>query len=876
MYSNQIRRDFIKYFVAQGHRHLPSSSVVPHKDPTLLFCNAGMNQFKNYFLGIDESPTSRVVTSQKCIRVGGKHNDLENVGHTSRHLTLFEMLGNFSFGDYFKEEAIRFAWEISLNVLKLDLDRLWVSVFEEDDEAYELWRKYLPEKKIVRLGAADNFWQMGDVGPCGPCSELLFDRGSLFGDAKNPYEDKNGERFFEFWNLVFMQFNKERNGGLSALPRPSVDTGMGLERIVSLKMGVNSVFETDILRALITRTEEHFKLNYNEQNAEHKAAFHVIVDHLRSLSFAIGDGAQPSNLDRGYVLRKILRRAVRYGRMLGAQNPFLAEIFPTLIELMGEDYPELKESEQKIKEILTLEEEAFLRTLKRGGNLLNQVIKKSRNNQSQVISGEDAFLLKDTYGLPIDEIKLMAKDNQLTVDISRFETLEEEAKALSKKTHKTVSQEVSDDFYKDFLEKNPPTQFVGFEVDDHQAKVLGILHEGQWVAALLEDQEGTILLNKTPFYPEKGGQVGDQGSLHSTLTEFEVLDTQAPYPGLIAHHGKVKRGNVKVGHELIAEINRERRRKIEANHTTTHLLHWALEKVLGEHIRQAGSLVDADSLRFDVSHHKAITEEQCVEVENLINARIRENRPVSIYEITYQEAQKKTGIKQFFGEKYGLQVRVVDIDYSKELCGGCHVRATGEIGLVRLTKETSVAAGVRRIEAVSGQAALEFCRDSQKELVEHAKMLKTTPQKLGEKLGQLICDHKNLQEHIKTLAKERNSHIIHSLLNDKKQINHIHWITTIITIPKEELRDLVLQLSEACESGVFTIASHQGDEVNIVIAVTKDLINKGLSAKDILTACIAPIHGKGGGKAEFAQAGGIHPHRIPDVFELIKHYLFRL
>ena len=876
MLSTQIRRNFIKYFVEAQHRHLPSSSVVPHNDPTLLFCNAGMNQFKSYFLGKEEPPTNRAVTSQKCIRVGGKHNDLENVGHTTRHLTFFEMLGNFSFGDYFKEEAISFAWEVVQKVLELNLDKIWVSVYEDDEESYELWKKHVPTSRIARLGAADNFWQMGDVGPCGPCAELLYDRGAEFGNAKDPSEDALGERFFEFWNLVFMQYNKERDGTLRPLPKPSVDTGMGLERIVSLKMGVDTVFEGDLLRALISKCEDQFKLKYEDQNKEHKAAFNVIADHLRCLSFAIADGAQPSNIERGYVLRKVLRRAVRYARMLGSQKPFMAKVLPELVHLMGEDFPELKKSEDKIAEILTLEEEAFIRTLKKGGNLLNQVIKKSKDDKSKLISGDDAFLLKDTYGLPVDEIKLMAKDNHLTVDISRFTELEKQAKELSKKTHKTALQEVSDDFYSEFLKEKAPSKFCGFDKVHIQAKVLGIIYNDQWVDQISTDQKGSIVLDKTVFYPEKGGQVGDSGTLHTGDVLFDVYDTQSPFNDLIVQHGKMSSGEIKVGDTLTADLNENRRKKIEANHSATHLLHWALQKVLGEHIRQAGSLVGEKRLRFDFSHHKALTPEKLIEIEDLINEKIRENPALTTYELTYQEAQKKTEIKQFFGEKYGLTVRVVDIDYSKELCGGCHVDALGEIGFFKILKESSIAAGIRRIEAATGQTAIDSSRESENMLTDLAKSLKTIPLKFSEKLSQLVNDHKNLQEHLKSLSKERNTHLIEKFLNEKVEVNKVPIITGVAPVSKKELRDFVLQMGQKLPSGICVICAYEGDDVSVVAYASKDLIDKKISAKDVLSASIEPINGKGGGKPDFAQAGGNNPHNIPQVFENVKQYLTEL
>lgn len=872
MLSSQIRKAFIKYFVEKGHRHLPSSSVVPHDDPTLLFCNAGMNQFKSYFLGKEEPPNPRAVTSQKCIRVGGKHNDLENVGHTTRHLTFFEMLGNFSFGDYFKKEAIDFAWEVSLKVFELDLDRLWVSVFEEDDETFELWRKYLPEKKIVRIGAADNFWQMGDVGPCGPCTELFFDRGKEFGDIDSPATDVHGERYFEFWNLVFMQYNKVRDGQLKPLPKPSVDTGMGIERLVSLKMGVDTVFETDILRALISKVEDHFKVKYTDQSQDYKAAFCVIADHLRSLAFAIADGATPSNVDRGYVLRKVLRRAVRYGRMLGAQKPFLASILPELVHHMHDDFPEIKKSQEKIKEILNLEEEAFLKTLRRGGNLLNQVIKKSKESKQHLISGEDAFLLKDTYGLPLDEIQLVAKDSHLTIDIDQFRQLEKKAKEISKQVHQSAAQEVSNDFYKEFSETHSATNFCGYDHTHCQAKIIGIVQGDKWTDSISNSSEGLIILDKTPFYAEKGGQVGDRGRIENGESVFEVRNTTSPFSGIVVHSGKIGEGSIKVGDVVQAKIDTKRRLKIAANHTATHLLHWALQKVLGEHIRQAGSLVEATRLRFDFSHHKALTPEQICEIEDLVNHKIRENNSVESYEISYQEAQKKSEIKQFFGEKYGLEVRVVDMDFSKELCGGNHAKRVGDLGVFKIAKESSIAAGVRRIEALTGQEAINYMREKENELVAFAKILNTTPAKFSEKLSQLLSDHKNLEEHIKHLLKQRNANLIEKFLSEKQEINNVPFYKGVVNLPKKELRDFVLQMGEM-QKGVFFICSHEGENVSAVVHVSKDFSNEKISAKDLLSASIDPISGKGGGKAEFAQAGGANPKNIPHVFQKAQKYL---
>src|SRR3989344_5962832 len=602
MFSQDLRRAFLKYFKTQEHRIVPSSPVIPHDDPTILFTNAGMNQFKDVFLGNSKRDYTKAATTQKCVRVGGKHNDLDNVGHTSRHLTFFEMLGNFSFGDYFKKEAIGYAWDVTLHVFGFDPKKIWVSVFKEDEEAFQLWEKHLPAERIVRFGEKENFWSMGDTGPCGPCSELLYDRGETYGPARNPKEDLSGERYLEFWNLVFMQYSRDASGRMDPLPKKSIDTGSGLERVVSLKIGVDTVFQTDVLRGLIAQVEQVSGKAYDEKNTHLAPAFHVIADHIRSLSFAIADGVQPSNTDRGYVLRKILRRAVRYGRTLGLQRPFLAGLLPRLISSMGEDFPELKGAENRITEILTLEEEAFIRTLQRGGQLLGQVIERSQK-EAQKITGEDAFKLKDTYGFPLEEIQLIAKDENLDVDLKRFQELEDEAKNKSRKAHKTEAQKFDPNFFADFTK----THFDGYQHTSTESKLLGIVMGGQFVSHIESGQEGILLLDKTPFYPEMGGQVGDTGEIEKGTNAFQVYDTTAPFPGVIAHLGKMGSGTLKKNDQVVASIDVKRRVEIRNNHTATHLLHWALQKVLGPHIKQAGSLVDPKRLRFDFSHHKPVS-----------------------------------------------------------------------------------------------------------------------------------------------------------------------------------------------------------------------------------------------------------------------------
>jgi len=862
MLSQEIRRAFLNYFKGQGHTIVPSSPVVPHDDPTLLFINAGMNQFKDVFLGQSKREYTRATTTQKCIRVGGKHNDLENVGHTSRHLTFFEMLGNFSFGDYFKKEAIGYAWDVTCNVFGFDPEKVWVSVYKDDDEAFAMWEKHLPSKRIVRFGEKENFWAMGDTGPCGPCSELLYDRGEIYGDAKSPKEDLSGERYLEFWNLVFMQFSKDISGKMEPLPKQSIDTGAGLERVVSLRMGVNDVYQTDILRSLIAQVEEISGKKYTGE-----APFHVIADHIRSLSFAMADGVQPSNTDRGYVLRKILRRAVRYGRMLGLQKPFLAQVFPRLVSLMGEDFIELKTARARIEEILTLEEESFIRTLTRGGQLLGQVIERSKEKEK--ISGEDAFKLKDTYGFPLEEVLLIAKDEHLSVDLARFEQLDEEAKEKSRKAHKTATQAFDQNFFSDFTKTHKPSVFEGYQKSDLEAHVMGMVVDGRFTDEIVEGQEGLIILDKTPFYAEMGGQVADTGM----IGKFQVYDCTAPFPGVIAHLGKMGAGKISKNEKVHAAIDAKRRQEIQNNHTATHLLHWALQKVLGPHIKQAGSLVDDKRLRFDFSHHKAISSEELREIENLVNEKIRTDQAVSVYELKFDEAQKRTDIKQFFGEKYGEKVRVIDIDFSKELCGGTHTSRVGTIGLCKVTKESSIAAGVRRLEAVSGHYAEMWVQQEEDLLQSVAKQLKSTVQMIPEKLQALLDENKLLSQELKVFRKGQLKLLLEKCLSHKEHVGSINLIAMEVQMETEDMTEFANDLIQQMKSGVVALGVNVGERCQLLIAVSPDLVAKQISAAGLIKEAAPLIKGGGGGKQNLAQAGGKDPHGLPKALDKIRQIL---
>lgn len=873
MLTQSIRRQFIEYFKSKGHATVASSPVIPHDDPTLLFTNAGMNQFKEIFLGKNSRDYKRAVTCQKCIRAGGKHNDLDNVGHTTRHLTFFEMLGNFSFGDYFKKDAISFAWEVSTQILGFDPERIWPTVFRDDDEAFELWTAHVPSHRITRLGEKDNFWEMGDTGPCGPCSELYYDRGSDFGPAACLAEDPDGERYLEFWNLVFMQFNRQPDKTLVALPNPSIDTGAGLERIISLKMNVDSLFLTDIFQGLIHKIEEISGKRYVHTDEKLAPAFRVISDHLRSLSFAIADGAQPSNVERGYVLRKILRRAVRYGRMLGLDEPFLGKVLPRLVELMSSDYPELVTAQHKIAEILHTEEEAFLRTLQRGGNMLSQVIQRTEKHH-KLISGEDAFKLKDTYGLPLEEIFLFAKDNHFTVDLRQYEILEQQARERSRRQPKTSQQTADQSLFSQLASKHGETTFTGYFEKSNNAQILAIIKEGSLVQEVSTGEEALILLDKTPFYAEMGGQVGDKGSISHASNFFQVNDAQSPYKGLTVHAGKLIEGVLKTGNTVQTSINHARRQQIANNHTATHLLHWALHEVLGEHVRQAGSVVDEERLRFDFSHHKPLTPQELAAIETLVNEKIRSNDEVKWYEIPYEQVQNQPKIRQFFGDKYGKIVRVVDINnYSQELCGGTHTVRTGDMGLFVIQKEGSIAAGVRRLEALTGQAAIDHLKNFEQTLIQIADLVKTKPVQLQDRLTKLMEENKVQAHEIKKLRQASLHEIIASLINNIETVNGIPLIITELSLNTEELRQCAEELISKLKTGIVILAAKDENRCQFLFRISDDIVKKGIDAVSLVKAIAPIIEGSGGGKPNNAQAGGKAPHKLLEAFNKIREHL---
>ncbi len=863
MLSDSLRKKFLHYFEKKGHRVFPSAPVIPFQDPSLLFINAGMNPFKDIFLGKELPKTKRAASSQKCIRAGGKHNDLENVGHTSRHLTFFEMLGNFSFGDYFKKEAIAYAWEVATEILEIEVEKIWVTVFEKDEESLELWKPFLPFSRIVKMGEKDNFWSMGDIGPCGPCSELLFDRGEKFSSAKNPLEDEKGERFFEFWNLVFMENQKQASGELIELPSKSIDTGVGLERLALLKMGVDNVFETDILQALIQAIVKVTRIPFS---SEKKSCFYVIADHIRSLSFAIADGACPSNLDRGYVLRKILRRAVRYGRQLGLKAPFLSDLVTPLVNLMGEAYPEIKQSSNRIEEILYQEEESFLKTLQKGGDILQSILESSK--KEGFLSGKDAFKLKDTYGLPLEEIRLMAHDYQLKVDTKEFEHLEKKARELSQKAHWKKREHICQGLS---FSEIPPTVFTGYQEKEEFSPIGGILKEGKWVLSLEEGEEGVLFLEKTPFYAEMGGQVGDTGHITKKQAGFLVEDTKAFSKNWIGHVGRVEKGSFCVQDSVKALFDYSRRIKIQNNHTATHLLHWALQKVLGEHIKQAGSLVEEKRFRFDFSHHKTISTLELFKIELLIQEKICENLAVSTYEIPYKQAQKDPHIKQFFGDKYEERVRVVDMFFSKELCGGTHTSFTGTIGTVKVVKESSIAAGTRRIEAVTAVEAQNFIQEREKLLYRIAEQLKTPPSKLELKIFSLIEEKEGLEKQVKKSLQSLQKELAKKLQEKVFSQKGFSLICEEVDFPPSELMALSEEASKGLSPSVIILGSKKDLSCLIVARISQAL--SCFDARELLQKIAPLIQGGAGGKKTFAQAGGKKGENLSTALSKLKQDL---
>ncbi len=872
MTGSEIRESFLKYFESKGHTVVKSASIIPETDPTLLFVNAGMVPFKNVFLGLEERPYKRATSCQKVFRVSGKHNDLDNVGYTPRHHTFFEMLGNFSFGDYFKKEAIEFAWEYLTKILQIPEERLLVSVFIEDDEAYNIWKDVigLPEDKIYRLGVEDNFWSMGDTGPCGPCSEIYFDKGEKYGNPELGAPDDN--RYLEVWNLVFMQYNRDENGHLTPLPHPNIDTGMGLERIASVLQGAESNYETDLFMPIINFTEQISGKSYNPEKPADKTtvAMRVIADHLRAITFLISDGVFPSNEGRGYVLKRILRRALRYGKELGIERPFLYEGIDVVVDIFKEPYPELIGNKNFIKNLVKSEEEKFIKTLKRGMELLYQIIEKAKKEGRKHITGKEVFTLYDTYGFPVDLIEDIARDEGFGVDIAEYYKLLEEQKERARKNWKSQAKEVKP-VYIELKNRLPENEFVGYEtLETDDSKILSIIKGEQEVSELKEGEEGEIILDKTPFYPEKGGQVGDKGFIEGDGFLFDVITTQTPVDGLIVHKGKVVYGTVKKGEIVKAKVDKIKRENTMRHHTATHLLHAALRNLLGDHVKQAGSLVSDEYLRFDFTHFESLSDEEIKRIEELVNEEIMKNEPVVCKEMNYDEALR-SGAVAIFEEKYGDVVRVISAGISTELCGGTHVSRTGDIGYFKILSENAVASGTRRIEAVAGRKAVE------KGLQEHF-LLKDVMRNLTAKEDNVLERIENLKQKLKEAEKElekikKKSVVdkITELLKVEQKDDYKVAYGKIEGLQPNELRDLADVARAKLGKSVVMISTvdKEKGKVNFIVAVSKELTDK-VKAGEIVKQVSQVLGGKGGGRPDMAQGGGTEIDKLNEAFNKFK------
>ena len=852
MKSAEIREAFLRFFEEQGHTRVASSSLIPGNDPTLLFTNAGMNQFKDCFLGQEKRAYTRAVSSQKCVRAGGKHNDLENVGYTARHHTFFEMLGNFSFGDYFKQDAINFAWTFLTGVLKLPKEKLWVTVYASDDEAYDIWTQQVgvPPERMVRIGdnkgapyASDNFWTMGDTGPCGPCTEIFYDHGADIwgGPPGSPEED--GDRYIEIWNNVFMQFNRTADGVLHPLPAPSVDTGMGLERISAVMQHVHSNYEIDLFQSLLAAAAKAIGCVNDDQ-----ASLKVVADHIRSCGFLIADGVLPSNEGRGYVLRRIIRRACRHGNKLGASGSFFYQIVAALVAEMGDAFPELKQNQAHIERVLKAEEEQFAKTLEQGLKILEQDL---ANLQGTVVPGDVVFKLYDTYGFPMDLTGDIARERNLTLDEEGFER-EMDAQRVRARSASAFGMD-----YNSLVKVDVATEFTGYNATSGAAKVVGLYKDGQSVDVLNEGDDGVVVLDRTPFYAESGGQIGDCGFLKASSGRFDVRDTTKT-GGAFLHHGVLASGSLTIGSPVETQVDADVRRATALNHSATHLLHAALRQVLGEHVQQKGSLVDSQRLRFDFSHFEAIKPEQIKALEDIVNAQVRKNTPVETEETDIETAKAK-GAMALFGEKYGDNVRVLSMggDFSVELCGGIHANRTGDIGLLKIISEGGVASGVRRIEAVTGAAALAYLNAAEEQLKEAASLVKGSRDNLIDKLSAVLERNRALEKQLEQLQAKAASAAGDDLSASAQDVKGVKVLAARLDGQDgKALLALVDQLKNKLGRAVILLGSVHEDKVVLVAGVTKDLTGQ-LKAGDLMKQAAAAVGGKGGGRPDMAQGGGV-------------------
>ncbi|HDQ7019945.1 TPA: alanine--tRNA ligase [Escherichia coli] len=865
----EIRQAFLDFFHSKGHQVVASSSLVPHNDPTLLFTNAGMNQFKDVFLGLDKRNYSRATTSQRCVRAGGKHNDLENVGYTARHHTFFEMLGNFSFGDYFKHDAIQFAWELltSEKWFALPKERLWVTVYESDDEAYEIWEKEvgIPRERIIRIGdnkgapyASDNFWQMGDTGPCGPCTEIFYDHGDHIwgGPPGSPEED--GDRYIEIWNIVFMQFNRQADGTMEPLPKPSVDTGMGLERIAAVLQHVNSNYDIDLFRTLIQAVAK-----VTGATDLSNKSLRVIADHIRSCAFLIADGVMPSNENRGYVLRRIIRRAVRHGNMLGAKETFFYKLVGPLIDVMGSAGEDLKRQQAQVEQVLKTEEEQFARTLERGLALLDEELAKLSGD---TLDGETAFRLYDTYGFPVDLTADVCRERNIKVDEAGFEAAMEEQRRRAREASGFGAD------YNAMIRVDSASEFKGYDHLELNGKVTALFVDGKAVDAINAGQEAVVVLDQTPFYAESGGQVGDKGELKGANLSFAVEDTQK-YGQAIGHIGKLAAGSLKVGDAVQADVDEARRARIRLNHSATHLMHAALRQVLGTHVSQKGSLVNDKVLRFDFSHNEAMKPEEIRAVEDLVNAQIRRNLPIET-NIMDLEAAKAKGAMALFGEKYDERVRVLSMgDFSTELCGGTHASRTGDIGLFRIISESGTAAGVRRIEAVTGEGAIATVHADSDRLSEVAHLLKGDSNNLADKVRSVLERTRQLEKELQQLKEQAAAQESANLSSKAIDVNGVKLLVSELSgVEPKMLRTMVDDLKNQLGSTIIVLATVAEGKVSLIAGVSKDVTDR-VKAGELIGMVAQQVGGKGGGRPDMAQAGGTDAAALPAALACVKGWV---
>jgi alanyl-tRNA synthetase len=871
MKSSEIREKFLKFFESKGHTIVASSPVVPGDDPTLLFTNAGMNQFKDVFLGFDKRPYTRATTSQKCIRAGGKHNDLENVGYTARHHTFFEMLGNFSFGDYFKHDAIQYAWELLTEVFKLPKEKLWVTVYADDDEAYDIWNKIVgvPAERIVRIGdnkgaryASDNFWMMGDTGPCGPCTEIFYDHGPEVAGGPPGSPDEDGDRYIEIWNNVFMQFNRDEAGVMHKLPKPSVDTGMGLERVTAVLQHVHSNYEIDTFVNLLAAAKKAVDAAGAGDCDKDSPSLKVIADHIRACTFTVVDGVIPSNAGRGYVLRRIARRAIRHGYKLGARKPFFHALVPALVAEMGDAYPELRQNEKRVIDVLKQEEESFFRTIANG----MEILEKELATGTKQIAGDVAFKLHDTYGFPVDLTADVGRERGVTVDEAGFEKLLDEQRQRAREAGKFKMAQG--------LEySGTPTTFHGYDSLTRDAvQVTAIYVDGTSVQQANSGDDAVIVLDNTPFYAESGGQVGDTGELRNAAARFLVDDTLKIQADVFGHHGRIVEGTIKIGDTISAKVDAEKRAKTMRNHSVTHLMHKALREVLGAHVQQKGSLVNSERTRFDFAHNGPMTLEQIRKVEAIVNAEILANLPTQARVMPIEEAQK-SGAMMLFGEKYGDEVRVLDIGSSRELCGGTHVQRTGDIGLFKVVGESGVAAGIRRIEAITGDNALAYLQSLESTVNQVAGTLKATPAELAGRIMSVLDQVKSLEKELAALKGKLASAQGDELLAQAVDVNGIKVLAaTLNGADVPALRETMDKLKDKLKTAAIVLAAVNDGKVSLIAGVTSDATAK-VKAGELVNFVAQQVGGKGGGRADMAQAGGTDASGLPKALDGVANWV---